>query len=415
MADIDYIPRVVDRALDTLMDELPAIMLAGPRGCGKTTTALRRSASSLRLDRPEQADAFRAAPDVVLDAQVSPVLIDEWQVVPESLAAVKRAVDSGSGGGRFILTGSVRSRLLPEGWPATGRVVPLAMYGLTEGELERALARGSALTGLFGTADPETGALDDAPNLVGYIDMAVRGGFPEAVALSDFARSLWYEGYVEQLVHHDVSELDSVRSPAAMADLVRAVALNTAGLPSISALAEFAQLDQRTVKSYLDLLESLRIIERLPAWGVNRLGRLIKSPKYHVVDAGMAAHLAGDDRAGLLANGGRLGRILDTFVVSQLRPLLKLGTPAISALHLRDKNGDREVDLVLESTSGQIVGIEIKAANTATASDARHLAWLRDELGDSFVRGVVLHTGPMTFPLGPKLWAMPIAALWRGW
>jgi len=415
MAGMGYIPRLVDRTLDALTQELPAIMLVGPRGCGKTTTALRRSTSALRLDRPEQAEAFRAAPDAVLAAQAPPVLIDEWQVVPDSLAAVKRAVDSGSGGGRFILTGSVRSRLLPAGWPATGRIVPVAMYGFTQGELERALASGSALTSLFGEADPEVGALPDAPDLVGYVEMAVHGGFPDAVALSDSTRSLWYEGYVENLVHHDVSELDAVRSPQAMAELVRAVALNTAGLPSISALAEFAHLDQRTVKSYLDLLESLRIIERLPAWGMNRLGRLIKSPKYYVVDAGMAAHLAGDNRAGLLANGRRLGRIIDTFVVAQLRPLLKLGTPTISALHLRDKNGEREVDLVLESASGQIVGIEIKAANSVSAGDARHLAWLRDELESSFVRGVVLHTGPMTFPLGPKLWAVPIAKLWRGW
>jgi predicted AAA+ superfamily ATPase len=141
---------------------------------------------------------------------------------------------------------------------------------------------------------------------------------------------------------------------------------------------------------------------------------LVKSPKYYIVDSGMAAHLAGDDRAGLLRDGARLGRIIDTFVVSQLRPLLKLGAPMVSAFHLRDKNGEREVDVVLESAAGKIVGIEIKAADTVMPRDARHLAWLRDELGATFVRGIVLHTGTMTFPLGPKLWAMPIAALWRG-
>ncbi|MDR2215195.1 MAG: DUF4143 domain-containing protein, partial [Nevskiaceae bacterium] len=218
----------------------------------------------------------------------------------------------------------------------------------------------------------------------------------------------------EQLVHHDAGELAAIRAPMAMAQLLRAVALNTAGLPSLASLAEFARIDQRTARSYLDLLESLRIIERLPAWGVNRLNRLVKLPKYHIVDAGMAAHLAGDDRSGLLSSGMRLGRIIDTFVMSQLRPVLKLGAPAVSAFHLRDANGEREIDVVLEAASGQIVALEIKAANTATARDARHLAWLRDALGASFVRGIVLHTGTMTFPLGPKLWAMPIAALWLG-
>ncbi|MDR1213498.1 MAG: ATP-binding protein [Propionibacteriaceae bacterium] len=414
MADRGYIPRSVDLILDALTQELPAIMLTGPRACGKTTTALRRASSSLRLDRPEQAASFRSAPDAVLAAQTPPVLIDEWQVVPESLAAVKRAVDEGSGAGRFLVTGSVRSRLSVDGWPATGRIVPLPMYGLTQGELEQSPAAASALDRLFGQDDPPTATLPDAPDLVDYVGLAVRGGFPDAVGLSVLARAAWYEGYVEQLVHHDVNELDTVRSPAAMAALVRAVALNTAGLPSISALAEFSHLDQRTVKSYLDLLEELRMVERLPAWGVNRLGRLVKTPKYHVVDAGMAAHLAGDDQAGLLRSGDRLGRIIDTFVMAQLRPWLRLRTPPVTAYHLRDSNGQHEVDLVLEAVSGQIVGVEVKAANTVTAHDARHLAWLRDRLGSTFVRGVVLHTGTTTFPLGPQLTAMPIAALWRG-
>ena len=413
MVTAAYIPRLADRALDMLLPELPAMMLVGPRGCGKTTTALRRARSSLRLDRPEQATAFRAAPDAILAAQAEPVLIDEWQNVPESLGAIKRAVDSGTGKGRFIVTGSVRSRLSAEGWPATGRIVPITMYGLSQGEIERSAAASAGIARLFASSDPETGTLDDAPELTDYVDMAVRGGFPDAIPLSDLARSAWYEGYVEQLVHHDVSELDTVRNPMAMSALVRAVALNTAGIPSIAALAEAAHIDQRTVNAYLDLLESLRIIERLPAWGTNRLNRLIKSPKYHMTDAGMATYLAGDDRSGLLTSGTRLGRIIDTFVAAQLRPLLKLGTPATSAFHLRERNGQHETDLVLESASGQIVGIEIKAANTVNAGDAKHLAWLRDELGPAFVRGIVLHTGTMTFPLGPKLHAMPIAALWR--
>lgn len=413
MASQDYVPRLVDRALDNLMPELSAIMLTGPRGCGKTTTALRRARSSLRMDRPDEASAFRAAPDAVLAAQPEPVLIDEWQLAPESLGAIKRAVDTGSGTGRFLVTGSIRSRLSTEGWPATGRIVPIAMYGLTQGEIERSTGAAMAASRLFAEADPAVGALDDAPDLTAYVDMAARGGFPAAFRLSDFARSAWYEGYVEQLVRHDVSELEVVRNPTAMSELVRAVALNTAGLPSINALSEAVRIDHRTTRSYLDLLESLRIVERLPAWGTNRLNRLVKTPKYHVVDAGMAMHLAGDDRRGLLASGSRLGRIIDTFVTAQLRPLLKLATPTISASHLRDTNGAREVDLVLESASGKIVALEIKAADTATASDARHLAWLRDELGAPFTRGVVLHTGGMTYPLGEKLWAMPIAALWR--
>nr|NLI50186.1 ATP-binding protein [Propionibacterium sp.] len=411
--DVAYIPRSIDRALDTLLAELPALMLTGPRGCGKTTTALRRAASVLRLDRPDEAAAFRAAPDAVLAAQATPVLVDEWQAVPESMGAVKRAVDARGGAGRFLLTGSIRARLDDSGWPATGRVVPLAMHGLTVAELQHRRQAADAVTQLFSDDDPAVGTLASAPTLVDYVDHALRGGFPDAIGLGDFARSTWYEGYVDQLVRHDVADLAEVRSPTALASLLRAVALNTAGLPSLTTLADAARIDHRTARSYLNLLEDLRIIDRIAAFAPSRLNRMVKTPKYYILDPGMAAHLAGDTRAGTLRSADRLGRLIDTFVLAQLRPLLKLATPSVTAHHLRDGNQTREVDVVLESAAGQIVAVEIKAASTITPRDAAHLAWLRDHLGDAFRRGVVLHTGASTFPLGDRLWAAPIATLWQ--
>ena len=139
----------------------------------------------------------------------------------------------------------------------------------------------------------------------------------------------------------------------------------------------------------------------------------MKTPKYYVLDPGLAAHLAGDTRAGLLTSNDRLGRMIDTFVLAQLRPLFKLGTPSVSAHHLRDGNQTREIDLILQSASGRVVSVEIKAASTVDQRDARHLAWLRDQLGATFQRGIILHTGATTYPLGDRVWAVPIAALWQ--
>src|SRR5699024_7299962 len=208
-----YTPRHVDVALDRLLGELPAVLLTGPRGCGKTTTALRRAESVLRLDRQEQAGPFRAAPDDVLAAQRLPVLIDEWQVVPESMGAVKRAVDSGDGAGRYLLTGSVRARLEP-GWPATGRVVPISMYGLTVAEQLRTGRAEDALKDFFGANELSVEELSSPVGLVDYLTLATRGAYPEALGLSDFARTTWYRGYLEHLIRHDVSELTQVRAPA---------------------------------------------------------------------------------------------------------------------------------------------------------------------------------------------------------
>ncbi|WP_163543116.1 ATP-binding protein [Occultella kanbiaonis] len=408
----NYLPRLVDELLDEYVGELSALMLIGPRGCGKTTTAVRRATSVLRLDQPQVASAFRTDPDAVLAAQDLPVLIDEWQEVPESMGALKRAVDAGADPGSYLVTGSVRARREPGQWPGTGRVVPVEMYGLTVAEIEQA-APPPRLEGALLGSPPAARMLLEAPDLVGYLELALRGGFPDAVGLSARARSAWYEGYVDQLVHRDVAALESIRSPERLLRLLRAVALNTAGGPSETALAEAAGLDVRTARNYLDLLQDLRIIDRVPAWHTSRFSRLVKTPKYYVMDPGLAAQLIGIDREAALRSGDVLGRLIDTFVTAQIRPLLALGTGPVSLSHLRDRGGAHEVDLILEWRNGDVLAIEIKSSSSVSRRDARHLEWLRNELGSRFIQGVVLHTGGTALHLGDRVAALPIASLWR--
>jgi len=409
----DYLRRYVDEYLDEVFGELPAVMLTGPRGCGKSTTALRRAESVVRLDEPEQARAFAGQPDAFLQRLAEPILLDEWQEAPESMAAVKRAVDTGTGDGRFLITGSVRARRSAETWPGTGRVTPIPMFGLTRGEIEGSSSGATFVDRLLWGADADPGGILEAPTLFDYVEWAAAGGFPEAVRRSPRARDEWFEGYVEQLVGRDVLSLAEVRAPRRMIELLRAVALNTAGLPRLQTLTTAAGIDAKTARVHLDLLEDLGIIERLPAWHSNRLSRLVKAPKYHLVDTGLALWLAGVDEDGITRGSDLLGRVLDSFVAAQLRPLLRLSRTRTVAHHLRDNAGRHEVDLLLESRRGDVVGIEVKAGAGPDERDARHLAWLRDELGDAFRRGIVFHTGKLTYPLGERIWAMPIASIWR--
>jgi predicted AAA+ superfamily ATPase len=166
-------------------------------------------------------------------------------------------------------------------------------------------------------------------------------------------------------------------------------------------------------RAHLDLLEDLRVIERIPAWHSNRFTRLVKTPRYHVTDTGLAASLIGVDADGVLRSGDLLGRITESFVAAQIRPLLTLSFPALSMAHLRERGGDHEVDLVVEARNGDLVGIEVKASARVGERDARHLAWMRERVGQKFRRGVVLHTGPTAFGLGDRIHALRIAALWR--
>lgn len=406
-----YTRRYVDEFLDGAMQHLPAFMLVGPRGCGKTTTAARRAESIVRLDEGAQAELFEANPRRHLAELDPPVLIDEWQVVPESLVAVKHLVDSEQGAGRFLVTGSVRAKIKLDPWPGTGRITPIPMFGLTRGELLASEPALSFIDRLF-SGDLPVGAVPDAPSVFEYAELIAAGGFPEAMSMPSAYRSSWYEGYVELIASRDVAEIATIESPRLMRRLLRAAALNSAGLPTVQTLVESVGASRPTVERYVNLLEELSLLQRIPRWESNRLKRMVKTPKLHLTDTGLALWLAGLGADALLRDSNMLGRLMDSFVLMQLRPLFRLTGRPVDAYHLRDANGRRKVDLILESQRGEIVVIEVKATGKVTRKDVRHLEWLRDEHPEEFVRGVIFHTGETAGEISDRIWSLPIAAIW---
>lgn len=403
---------MVDTLLSDLVHDFPAVAITGPRATGKTTTAARLARSIVRLDRGVEAEAFRIDPDSALERQTEPVLLDEWQVVPEVLGAVKRAVDRDPRPGRFLITGSVRASLSTDTWPGTGRVINLPMYGLTRAEL---LHRPNKPPFLDVVADNGGEALvtpENPPNLADYLDIALAGGFPEPL-LARPARSTdrWLESYVEQVVTRDAPGLEPRRDPDRLRRYFEAVALNTACFIEQIALAEAAGLNKQTAAAYEQLLRNLLVLDVLPAWTTNRLKRLVRGPKRHLTDVALLAGATGIDTNAVLADGKLLGRVLESFVLSQLRAELPVCRNRVRLYHLRQEQGRREVDIIAEIGARQIIGIEVKSG-APTPTDGRHLAWLRDEYSDRFLAGIVLHTGPTIYQLGEQVTAVPIAALW---
>lgn len=407
-----YHSRTIDRLLRELLEDFPAIVITGPRAAGKTTTAARLARSTVRLDRRVEAEAFRADPDSALARQIEPVLLDEWQVVPEVLGAVKRSVDQDPSPGRFLITGSVRASLSAETWPGTGRVQTVPMYGLTVAESQGRPGKQPFLDVV--AAESATALADpvDPPDLAGYLDIALASGYPEPLLLRP-ARSTarWLESYVEQLITRDAPELEPGRDPDRLRRYFEALALNTAGFVEQTTLAEAAGVDKRTAAAYEQLLRNLLVVDALPAWTTNRLKRLVRGPKRHLTDVALLAGAVGVDTAAVLRDGVLLGRVLETFVLAQLRAELPVCRSRPRLYHLRQEQGRREVDIVAELGGQRIIGIEVKAA-APTPADARHLSWLRDEYGDRFLAGIILHTGPYAYELGDRIAAAPIAALW---
>jgi predicted AAA+ superfamily ATPase len=407
----DYRPRLVDALLTELLAGLPAVLLVGPRATGKTTTAAQHARTIVRLDREPEAIAFRSDPDAALREQEEPVLIDEWQLVPGVLGAIKRAVDADARPGRFLITGSVRADLEAAGWPMTGRVVRVPMYGMTIKEQLGRLGTPPLIDRIVNgdglTLPPEV------PDLRDYVDLALRGGYPEPVLhMSTADRRTWLDSYVQQVLTRDVPQLDGPRDTLRMRRWAEAYALNSAGVVSDATLYDAAGVDRRTSVAYERLLTNLMLIDAIPAWTTNRLRRLTQAPKRYLVDPSLMVALLRVDTRAVMRDGNLLGRLLDTFVASQLRAELPVSTARPHLYHLRQSEGRNEIDLIAELGAERLVAFEVKATAAPKAGDAQHLVWLRDNLGDRFVAGVVFHTGPRRYRLGDGIDAVPICALW---
>jgi predicted AAA+ superfamily ATPase len=367
----------------------------------------------LRLDVPAQAAAVRADPDAALRGLAEPVLIDEWQLVPEILGAVKRAVDDDPRPGRFVLTGSSQADLTASGWPATGRVVRLTMYPLIGRErhgdpdspslIDRILNGDS---GAFATPAPVWDLND-------YVGEALTSGWPEALRTpGERPRDRWLTGYVDHLVTREAPSLGVARDPFRMRKYLQVIAANTAGVPTHKLLYDAADIDRETAVRYDNLLETLMITHRVPSWAGNRMDRAVRLPKRYLIDPGLVGPLLRIDQRRTLRDGDQLGRVLDTLVAAQFRAECALSAVGADMFHLRDTNGRREIDLIIEARDGQVIAVEVKATAAPSAADARHLEWLSERLGPRLASGLLVHTGPRIFRLSERILAVPIASLW---
>lgn len=413
----EYRRRTVDPLLDEYLRQLPALLVVGPRAAGKSTTLGRRARTTVRLDREADAAAFRADPDAALRGLAEPVLLDEWQNVPGSLGAVRRAVEADPRPGRFLVTGSVNAGLENQVWPGTGRLTRISMFPMSVREQIGDIAQGTFFDQVIAGEALRVPA--DSPDLRGYVERALQGGFPHpALHLTGRARDAWLEGYLMDLLTHDIDLArpsdggrGRVNSPL-LRRYFDAYALSSAGLATDKTIYDAAGINRQTAIGYEALLEDLFVVERMPPWFSNRLQRLTQQSKRYVIEPALIGAALRIDAQGVMGDGDVLGRIVDSFVVAQLRSELAASAVRPRLHHLRTKEGREEVDVVVEVGGRRIIGIEIKASAAPAERDARHLAWLRDRCGDAFVAGIVLHTGPQVFALGDRITAAPISVLW---
>lgn len=412
MADAPY-PRFADARLVEALDDTPVVLIHGPRQCGKTTLAQavgeRRGYSYFTMDDAVTVAAATTDPMAFVADLPDRVILDEVQRVPQIFAALKSAVDRRRTSGRFLLTGSSNVLLVPRlADSLAGRMGTLRLHPLAQNECEsRASGFIDALfTGAFKAR--RTTRLGRA-----LADRVATGGYPAAIArATPRRRGVWYRDYVETLVQRDVRDLARIASLEILPRLLALAAGQTARLINVSDLAGPFQVSRPTIRDYVTLLERVFLIDELPPWHNNRLSRLIKTPKLHMGDTGVAAALLNVDAAGLWEDRALFGQLVETFVFQELRRMASWHEDEVRFHHFRDKDGG-EVDLVLERGAGHVAGVEVKAGATVTEADFRGLRKLWAAAGKRFAAGVVLYDGDTSASFGDRLFAVPIRLLWE--
>ena len=406
-------PRTVQRTLKLALTDTPVVALLGPRQSGKSTlvSAFAPDRAYVTLDEEPTLRTARSDPGGFIAALPARVTLDEVQRAPELLLAIKAAVDRDRRPGRFLLTGSANLLRLPKtGDSLAGRIEIAQLHPLTESEKGRRL--GALLADFLANRISPRIASNGTEPARDLPERLVRGGYPTAQLRSlDRARQ-WHRQYLRTIVERDVADVARVRDAAELSRLLELLALRSATLLNVSALGSELGMRRETIDQYLGILEQLFLLRRLPAWHRNRAKRLVKTPKIHLLDSGLAATLSELEPTDWNAQRDRFGHLLESFVVQQIVAQAGWTDHDLRFWHYRDKD-QVEVDLVI-SRGRRTWGIEVKAGALVTPADSAGLRRLADQCGKDFQGGMVLYTGESILPTGdPRILAVPFAELWK--
>lgn len=419
-----YLPRVVDQELDELLAGVPAVALEGPKGVGKTVTSVRRARTTYQFDQPAHRALFEADPKR-FDGDPAPVLLDEWQRLPFVWDSVRRSVDRDPAPGRFLLAGSA----VPVDAPVhsgAGRIVSVRMRPLALAERGVAPAAVSTAQLLAGDVDVLDGECD--LDVARYFEEIVASGFPGIRVVTGRARRALLDGYLQRIAQRDFREQgQSVRKAAALYAWMRAYAAATGTNASYNRILNAATPGEgdkparSTTETYRHVLSDLWIVDPLPAWtpSDNRLHRLAQAPKHHLADPALAARLLGMGVDGLLRgreagpsafrDGTLAGRLFESLVALSVRVYAQASDARVG--HFRTRNGDHEVDLVVERDDGRVLAIEVQMSGIVSDEDVRHLSWLQGQLGEDVVDALVVTAGRHAYRRADGIGVVPAGLL----
>lgn len=399
-------PRITEALLDT-----PVVLLAGPRQVGKTTL-VKQIATQQGLRYLTMDDAL-----TLLSAREDPVgmirsldraVIDEIQRVPQLLLAIKQSVDEDRRPGRFLLTGSANLMALPTVADSlAGRMETLSLLPLSQSEMASHSA--NWIDNVFAGRILKMGPPVLDKNL---IERVLRGGYPEAISRETTRRRVtWARQYIDALIQRDVRDIAGIEKLDQLPRFLRALAQTAGQMSNYSQLGAKVGLDGKTASRYVGVFEQMMLLKRMEVWARNRLKRVVKTSKLQFIDSGLLTALIDLSTEEINQDRTRFGNVLESFVFGELLKHTTTADGDYRLLYYRDAD-QFEVDVVIENSAGQIVGVEVKAAATVKENDLRGLKKLASLAGSQFKMGVLLYDGSETLPLGSGIWAAPLSSLW---
>lgn len=390
------------------------VALEGPRQAGKSTLctkiASEHAMRAVSLDDENSRQGALADPAGFLATLGKRAFIDELQRAPELVLALKSIVDRDPRPGRFIVSGSASLLLAPRiGDSLAGRVERVPLRPFTQAEIERRPVP-AWLDDLWEGAPPPN-IESDAEGRTAHAQRIATGGFPAVIARSESRRAAWFQDYLAALVARDVPDLIDIRRPDLLPALLTHLAAGSGSLISVQPLARALAADEKTVRTYVRLLELLHLLVSVSAWTPGFAARAVRTPRLFIEDSGLLTHLLDADANRIAADDTLSGRAYESFAAMELARLLPHTATAPKLRHWRGPHGE-EVDVVLEDRAGRVIGIEIKSGATVRRSDLRGMNKLRELAGERFVAGLFLCTARQTIPVAREVWAIPIEALW---
>jgi predicted AAA+ superfamily ATPase len=420
---IEYVPRIADGQLTDRLAALGAVVIEGPKACGKTATARRRAASEVLLD--VDVEAIRAVaidPRLVLDGP-SPRLIDEWQREPRVWDAVRRAVDDRSAPGQFILTGSATPNDDASRHSGAGRISVMRMRPMTLFEQGYSTGQMSLAALMSGEAPNATRS---ALTLRAYTERIVVGGWPQLLGAEPTVAMQFIRDYLDTIVEHDIDVVSGARrDPRLVRRFLHAYAQVTAHPARLSTITARARggdvehgddgdvgLTRWSAAPYLRALRRMMIVDEIEAWNpaLRSRSRLISVPKRHLVDPSLAAGLMDCSPARLLGDLNTLGYLFESLAARDLRVYADASGGRV--FHYRESSGDLEVDLVVEQTDGRWAAFEVKLGGDLVDEAAAALIHLADTRVATPPSALVVITGTEFGYRRPDgVWVLPLGCL----